>query len=422
MRNALEITDCMSRDPQQKAQVPAEAPGEIRLARSARNLGASGLREVMNLASRPGVLSFAVGLPATELFPREALAEATERAMRTNPAALQYTLPLRELKEQIVEIMALRGVRCRPEQVFLTAGAQQAIDLLIHLLLDHGGQVMIEDTIYDGIRQAVRRFEPRLLAIPTHGTTGIDVDAVAAALAGEAHPAFLYLIPEGHNPLGVSLPPWSRERLIELAREYRFPLIEDDAYGLLGAKESTPPALRAVEEDWVLYVGSFSKILAPGLRAGWTVVPESLIPRLSTLKHASDIDAPSLGHHAVAAYLATGQLPAHLETLRTEYSLRRDAMLEALARHMPFGVRWNRPAGGFYIWVELPRALDATAVLRVAAESEQVAFTPGEAFAAAEGAPLRHCLRLSFGNCSPERIEEGVRRLGRVLGPLVAES
>jgi 2-aminoadipate transaminase len=422
MRNVLETTDCISLNPQPKTRAPEAVPGEIRLARSARNLGTSGLREVMDLASRPGVLSFAVGLPATELFPREALAEATERAMRSNPAALQYTLPLRELKEQIVEIMALRGVRCRPEQVFLTAGAQQAVDLLTHLLLDPGGQVMVEDTIYDGIRQAVRRFEPRLLAIPTHGSTGIDVDAVAAALAGGARPAFLYLIPEGHNPLGVSLPPWSRERLIELAREYRFPLIEDDAYGLLGAKESTPAALRALDEDWVLYVGSFSKILAPGLRAGWAVVPESLIPRLSMLKHASDIDAPSLGHHAVAAYLASGQLPAHLETLRAEYRRRRDVMMEALASHMPSGVRWNRPAGGFYIWVELPRSLDATAVLRIAAESEQVAFTPGVAFAATEGVPLRHCLRLSFGNCSPERIEEGVRRLGRVLGPLVAGS
>lgn len=400
-------------------QEPGDASRQIRLARSARSLDASGLREVMDLASRPGVLSFAVGLPATELFPREALAEATERAMRTNPTALQYTLPLRDLKERVVEIMALRGVRCRPEQVFLTAGAQQAMDLLTHLLLDHGDQVMVEDTIYDGIRQAVRRFEPRLLAIPTHGTTGIDVEAVAASLAGGARPAFLYLIPEGHNPLGVSLPAASRERLLELAREYRFPLIEDDAYGLLGASSATLPALRALDEDWVLYVGSFSKILAPGLRAGWIVVPEQLIPRLSTLKHASDIDAPSLGHHAVAAYLASGQLPSHLETLRIEYRRRREAMLAALASHMPPGVRWNRPEGGFYIWVELPRSLDATAVLRVAAESEQVAFTPGVAFAAAESAPLRHCLRLSFGNCSPERIEEGIRRLGRVLEPLI---
>jgi 2-aminoadipate transaminase len=150
------------------------------------------------------------------------------------------------------------------------------------------------------------------------------------------------------------------------------------------------------------------------------VVPEPLMPRLSMLKHASDIDAPSLGHRAMAAYLASGRLPEHLETLRNEYRCRRDVMVASLEAHMPPGVRWNRPAGGFYLWVELPRSLDATAVLRAAVEAERVAFTPGEAFAAAEATSLRHCLRLSFGNCSAEQIEDGIRRLGRVVSGLVA--
>jgi 2-aminoadipate transaminase len=397
---------------------------ELRMARASQGLGLSGLREVMELASRPGVLSFSVGLPAADLFPREALAEAAARAMLEDPAALQYTLPLRGLKERIVEIMALRGVRCRPEQVFLTTGAQQAIDLLAHLLLDPGGQVMMEDTIYDGIRLVVRRFEPRLLTVPTDAETGIDVDAVAAALAGGARPAFLYLIPEGHNPLGTSLPAESRHRLVELAREHRVPLIEDDAYGFLNAGASAPPALRALDEDWIFYVGSFSKILAPALRAGWAVVPDALVPRLSMLKHAADIDAPSLGHRAVAAYLASGRLPEHLQTLRTEYRARRETILAALEAHMPPAVRWNRPTGGFYVWVELPPSLDATAVLRAAVESERVAFTPGVAFAATGDGDthLRHCLRLSFGNCSVEQIEDGIRRLGRVVSDLLVKA
>jgi len=386
---------------------------ELRLSRAARGMGSSALREVMELASRPGVLSFAVGLPAGELFPREALAEDTARALLADPASLQYTLPLAELKQQIVGLMAGRGVRCRPEQVFLTTGATQAVDLLAHLLLDPGGEVLLEETVYDGIRLAVCRFAPRILTVPSSADRGIDVDAVAAVLAGGARPAFLYLIPESHNPLGVSLPPESRRRLVELARRYGVPLLEDDTYGLLG--EGSQPALRSLDEDWVLYVGSFSKILAPALRTGWAVVPEALIPRLSMLKHAADVDTSALGHRAVAAFLAAGRLSDHLETLRREYRRRRTAMLAALAAHMPPGVRWNRPSSGFYVWIELPRSIDATALLRAAVETEQVAFAPGEAFAASDAAGIRHCLRLSFGNCPPERIEEGIRRLGRVI-------
>jgi 2-aminoadipate transaminase len=388
---------------------------EPRLSRAARGMGSSGLREVMELASRPGVLSFAVGLPATDLFPRAALAEATARVLRTEPAALQYCLPLRELKEQVVGLMALRGVRCRPEQILLTSGAQQAMDLLAHLLLDPGGQVAVEEAIYDGFRLAVRRFEPRLLTVPTDLDEGIDVDAVADLFASSARPAFLYLIPEGHNPLGVSLPLASRQRLVELARDHQVPLLEDDTYGLLGDPARTLPALRALDADWVFYIGSFSKILAPALRAGWMVVPESLIPRLSMLKHAADVDTTSIGQRAVAAFLAAGHLPGHLERLRSEYRQRRDSMLAALEMYMPHGTRWNRPDAGFYLWVELPRSLDATALLRAAVETEQLAFAPGEIFAAKDGNSLRHCLRLSFGNCPRERIGDGVRRLGRVI-------
>lgn len=391
---------------------------ELRLARGARSMGSSGLREVMDLASRPGVLSFAVGLPAADLFPREALAEASSRILLTEPAALQYTLPLHRLKEEIVGIMALRGVRCRPGQVFLTSGAQQAMDLLTHLLLDPGGQVALEETTYDGIRIAVRRFEPHILSVPSNGATGIDVDAFAALLAGGARPAFLYLMPESHNPLGVSLSQEARGRLAALARSHCVPLLEDDTYGFLGDGPALP-ALAALDVEWIFYIGSFAKILAPALRVGWIVVPEELIPRLSMLKHASDVDTASVSHRTVEAFLAAGRLPGHLERLRHEYRRRRETMLAALAAEMPPGVRWSRPSGGLYIWVELPRSLDATAVLRTAVETEQVAFAPGEAFAATEASKIRHCLRLSFGNCPPERIEEGIRRLGRVVARLV---
>ncbi len=389
---------------------------EPRLSRAASSMGSSRLREIMALASRPGVLSFAIGLPAEELFPRAALAEAMAGVLAAGPRALQYALPLQGLKEQIVGLMALRGVRCRPEQVFITSGAQQAMDLLAHLLLDPGAQVLLEETTYDGIRIAVRRFEPRVLTVSTHPESGIDVEAVASLLAGGARPAFLYLIPEGHNPLGVSLPLEARERLAELARSHRLPLLEDDTYGFL-APGGALPALRAFEEDWVYYIGSFAKTLAPSLRAGWMVVPEALVPRLSMLKHAADVDTASLSHHAIAAFLAAGRLPGHLDGLRREYGRRCNAMLDALQAHMPPGVRWNRPDGGLFLWVELPRTVDATALLRHAVEAEAVAFAPGEAFAATDAvAPVQqHCLRLSFASCPPERIDEGIARLSRAL-------
>ncbi len=247
------------------------------------------------------------------------------------------------------------------------------------------------------------------------------MDSVEATLEGGACPAFLYLIPEGHNPLGVSLPLASRRRLVELARRHRVPLIEDDTYGLL-AGGAPLPALRSLDEEWVYYVGSFSKILAPALRVGWAVVPESLIPRLSMLKHASDVDTSTLSHRAVAAFLASGGLPGHLQSLRQEYRRRRDAMLASLEAHMPPAARWNRPSGGLYIWVELPPAVDATALLRIAVEEEQVAFAPGEAFAAGDATGIRHCLRLSFGSSSPERIDEGIRRLGRAVSRFIPEA
>jgi 2-aminoadipate transaminase len=294
------------------------------------------------------------------------------------------------------------------------------MDLLTHLLLDSGGQVALEETTYDGIRLAVGRFEPQILTVPSNGATGIDVDAFAALLAGGARPAFLYLMPESHNPLGVSLSPEARRRLAALARNHRVPLLEDDTYGLLGDGPALP-ALRALDEEWIFYIGSFAKILAPALRAGWAVVPEALIPRLSMLKHASDVDTASVAHRTIEAFLAAGKLPGHLERLRHEYRRRRHAMLAALEAEMPPGVRWNRPSGGLYVWVELPRPLDATALLRTAVETEQVAFAPGEAFAATAASDIRHCLRLSFGNCPPERIEEGIRRLGRVISRFVPE-
>jgi 2-aminoadipate transaminase len=379
------------------------------------------LREVMELASRPGVLSLAIGLPAAELFPREALADQAARVLREDASSLQYGLPYQPLKSGIVELMRLRGVRCTEEQIFLTSGAQQAMDLLSRLLLPPGGQVMIERAVYDGIRLATRLQKPEVLTIAADLDTGMDVDEVEARLAGGAHPAFLYAITDGHNPLGVSLSLEKRQRLAALARRYRMPILEDDAYGFLYYGETPAPPLRALDDEWVYYMGSFSKTLAPALRAGWVVAPPPLAARLSPLKHGADLDTPSLGHRVISAYLESGLLPAHLEMLRGEYRRRRDTMLAALREHFPSEVRWNHPTSGMFVWAELPPGLDAVELLRIAVKTESVAFSPGMVFHAEADDPLgARSMRLNFTSLPSDRIEEGIRRLGRALRTMSA--
>lgn len=398
----------------------AEDPAAITLAGIAPAMTQSTLRDLLGKACSPEILSFSVGLPATELFPAAAMSRAFQRVLAEDPAALQYGMPSRTLKAQIARLMHSRGVTCDETQVFLTTGAQQGMDLVARLLLDPGGTVMLEETVYDGIQMVIKPYRPEILTVPTSAAGGIDVEAVAALLAAGARPAFLYLIPEGHNPLGASLTLDQRLALVGLALSYGLPLLEDDAYGHLtydlpaDGGEALPP-LRAFDDRWVLHLGSFSKILAPGLRIGWLVVPEPLVPVLSALKHANDLDTTTLAQRALACYLDAEDLSSHVAGLRQAYRERRDALLAALARHLPAGARWNHPASGFFVWLELPRGLDAAKLLELAIDSEKVAFCPGAAFAAGGRRHAGHCLRLSFANLAPARIEEGVLRLARVI-------
>lgn len=395
---------------------------ELQLSHSVAAVAQSGLRELLGVASRQDIVSFALGLPAAELFPREALAEITARLLLAEPSSLQYGVPYRPLKTQIVELMAVRGVRCTEEQVFLTSGSQQGMDLLTRLLLDRGRQIILEWATYDGISMAVKLFEPEILTVSTDPATGIDVDEVEALLARGSRPAFLYVITDGHNPLGVSISVEGRSRLVELARRYGLPILEDDAYGFLYYGEELVPPLRALEADWVFYLGSFSKILAPSLRAGWIIVPEALIGRLSALKHGTDCDTSSLSHRIISAYLELGLFPGHLAMLRTEYRRRRNTMLSALELHFPPEVRWNHPSSGIFVWAELPPGLDATELLRIAVETESVAFCPGGTFCPGDRRRGSRCIRLSFTNCPRERIDEGIRGLGRVIRSQMARA
>ncbi|HKP74569.1 MAG TPA: PLP-dependent aminotransferase family protein [Longimicrobiaceae bacterium] len=393
----------------------APAADEIALATWARDTAPSALQTMLTLASRPGILSLALGLPAPELFPAEGLARAATRVLASDPLALQYSPPFAPLKRHVVELMRRRGVECREEQVFLTAGGQQGMSLLVRLLLDPGGTVLLERLCYTGLRQAVEPYQPRVLSVPTCLDSGIDVDAVEAHLERGERPAFLYVVTDGNNPLAVSVSADKRRRLVELAAAYGVPIVEDDAYGDFQYVDDPLPPLRALDDEWVLYVGTFSKIFAPALRAGWLVVPEWLVGRLGIVKEASDINTSTFTHRMISSFIDDGLLPAHLELLRHEYGARRDAMLQALAEHFPASARWRAPSAGVFVWVELPPGVDAGVLLREAVETESVAFLPGHAFAQPGDDFARNAVRLNFSHGSPERVREGVARLGRAL-------
>ncbi len=375
----------------------------------------SAMQQLLALADRPGIVSFALGLPDDELFPRDALAQAATSVLELERYALQYQPALTSLKRHIVHLMAQRNVSCTEEQVFLTAGAQQGMNLLAHLLLDTGGQVLTENQVYPGLQQVIAPFQPHHLIVPTDIEHGIDLNATRSLLASGMRPAFIYVMSEGHNPLGISMSSETRRGLIELARTYQVPIIEDDAYGFLYYSETPTQPLRAFDDQWVFYLGSFSKIIAPSLRVGWLIVPEDLMPKLAVIKEASDINTATFSQRIITAYLESGHLPQRLSLLRRVYRERRDAMLTALAQFFPRNARWSNPNSGMFVWVELPHGIDTSALLPIAIEQENVAYIPGQAFSVDSQAQASHCMRLNFSRTTPERITEGIARLAHAL-------
>lgn len=400
----------------------ALATENVLLAEWARGIRRSAIQEMLAIGSRPGILSFALGLPAPELFPAQECAQAAERVLIDQPDALQYSPFFQPLKKNIVRLMSERGVACTEDQVFLTAGAQQGVSLLTRLLLDRSSQVLLEEMAYPGFQQALLPFEPDLLTVSTDLETGMNVDEVERLLKGGARPRLIYAITDGHNPFGISMSRDKRARLVELAVEHRVPIIEEDPYGFLLYEKQQELPMRALNGEWVFYVGSFSKIFAPSMRVGWLIVPEALIPRLSVIKEATDIDTATFTQRVISAYLDAEHLPGHLLILRREYAARRDAMLQALEENFPAEARWTRPSNGVFIWVELPAMVNTEELLGIAVEREKVAFVPGHAFCVSHNLVGANCMRLNFSHSSPERIRDGIARLGRVIETIMERS
>jgi 2-aminoadipate transaminase len=370
------------------------------------------LQSALAVAADADVLSLAMGLPDPSLFPVSAIQEAVARVLSFSRSALQYTLPCETLKKKICSLMLDRGVDCSPDCIFLTSGAQQAISLVSTLLLSIGSSIVEEELSYPNFQCLVDSFRPQILRVPTNSTCGIDVDVVEKLLVKGVRPALIYVMATAHNPLGVTLSRDKRRRLALLAREFEVPIVEDDPYGALFYDIEPIPSLCSFDQQWIYYVGSFSKILCPSLRVGWVVAPEECIKPLSIIKEGCDLNISTFSQWIVNDFLDSENIVGHTELLRKVYRGKRDAMNAALEKHMPQNVHWEIPACGIFFWLDLPEHVNASALLSRCVSEEKVAFLPAEAFSRNKRS---NGMRLNFSHRSIDQITEGVARIGRVL-------
>jgi 2-aminoadipate transaminase len=375
----------------------------------------SAVRDLFAAASRPDMISFAGGMPEVSRVPAEAAATAAyEAVMHEGSCALQYgsSEGRPALRAEIVDLMAEIGVRLSADDIVVTAGAQQGLDLLAKTFLDPGDVVITEGPTYVGALQAFSAYEPDIVCVPMDDD-GMRVDELEAELErlGPRGAKFIYTIPNFQNPAGVTLRPDRRRRLLELAREYDIPVIEDDPYGRLRFEGGHVKPLRALDDE-VIYLGTFSKIFAPGLRLGWMTAPAPILAKVLLAKQAADLCGSAFAQVTAERYFAGTRWRRVLQGLTRTYAERRNAMLSALEEHFPPEVRWTRPEGGFFVWVELPSFIDAGALLAEAVE-HGVTFVPGSAFY--PDGRGRNCMRLAFCYAEPEAITEGIRRLAEVV-------
>lgn len=388
------------------------------MARRAERLNPSTIREILKVTERPGIISLAGGLPSADTFPVQAMAEATARVLRDTPKeALQYAASegYAPLREWVAAHVATLGLQADAAQVLITTGSQQGLDLVGKVLIDPGSRVAVESPTYLGALQAFNPYEPEYV-----GVEGDDEGPLPAGLEAARGARFVYLLPNFQNPSGRCLSGPRRAALAARLLETGVPLVEDNPYGDLWFDAPPPKPVASMLGERAVYLGSFSKVLAPGLRLGYVVAPKALYPKLLQAKQAADLHTPGFNQRVVHEVIKDGFLDRHVPTIRERYKAQRDAMRAALEAHLPPGCRWNVPVGGMFFWVELPARLDATALLPKAVDTG-MAYVPGAPFFAdADRGGHANTLRLSFVTVPPERIEQGVAALGRVLKAALA--
>lgn len=404
--------------------VAADTPWSDRFALRTQGMSSSAIRELLKLTADPEIISFGGGLPAPEVFPLDHVREAAGRIIeQQGRVALQYGptegyLPLREL---LCRHMARYGIRVTPANVLITSGSQQGLDLIGKLFINSGDRILTEQPTYLGALQAFSAYQARYLPVPIDDE-GLRIDLLEDAL--RAGPKFLYILPNFQNPGGVTLSLERRWRLVELASHYGAPIVEDDPYGQLRYEGDHLPPLVKIDAQvhgnghgrpfrgGVIYLGTLSKVLAPGLRIGWMVAPEEVMTRLVQMKQGADLHTSTFNQMVAYEVARGGFMDRHVRRIRRVYGERRQAMLKALDRHFPPGVQWTHPHGGLFLWVTLPEGFDSALLLKEALK-EKVAFVPGNAFYPCGGG--ERTMRLNFSYSKPEAIEEGIRRLGRVI-------
>jgi 2-aminoadipate transaminase len=389
----------------------------------------SAIRELLKYTEVPDLISFAGGLPAPDVFPVDELNAACDRVLREQGAtALQYSttegyLPLREM---IARHSARYGIKITPENVLITSGSQQALDLLGKIFIDPGDRILVESPTYLAAIQAWKAYGAEFITVPMD-ENGMNVDLLEEAL--RAGPKFIYVLPNFQNPTGVTLSYERRRRLLELADQYGVPIVEDDPYGQLRYEGDHLPSIVVLDSQFrddetpcyrgnVIYLSTFSKTLAPGLRLGWVVAPPEVIRKLVQAKQGADLHTATFNQMVAYEVSRGGFLDRHIHLIRKVYGERRDLMLAAMDRNFPPEVKWTHPQGGLFLWGTLPNYMDAADVLKKCIE-RKVAFVPGESFHPSGGG--KNTMRINFSNATPENIEAGIYRMGKAIGEKVAK-
>ena len=390
----------------------------IKFAKRMENIKGSAIRELLKLTAQPEIISFAGGLPAPELFPIEAMKKVCVEVLeKDGQAALQYSttegyLPLREI---ISERMKTSGIEVPADDILITAGSQQGLEFSGRVFLDEGDVVICESPSYLGALNAFKAYLPKFVEVEMD-EDGMLMDKLEEALKDNPNAKFIYVIPDFQNPSGITTSLERRKKMVELATKYNVPIVEDNPYGELRFEGERIPAIKHFDKDgMVVYLGTFSKTFAPGLRVGWVAGPPEIVQKYVLVKQGADLQCNSMTQREIVGFLEMFDLDEHIDTIIEVYGKRRDLMLETMEKEFPDNVKYTYPNGGLFTWVTLPEGVDAAEVMKKALE-EKVAFVPGESFFP-NGGNANH-FRLNY-SCMPEdKIVEGITRLGKVLKSL----
>lgn len=386
---------------------------ESRFAKRLQNMAGNVIRELLKLTQQPDIISFAGGLPSQDSFPAELLADIAQDVIRNSPTILQYgtTEGYYPLREWIADWVKDMGILAKPEDVLITSGSQQGIDLIAKALLDPGDKVVMESPTYLAAIQILKTYEASFAVV--HGdSNGISVDELDSILTREK-PKLVYLVPTFQNPTGITLSLERRKELGKMLSRHEVIVVEDDPYGRLRFSGTALPAIKSFDEsNQVAFFGSFSKIVSPGIRVGFSIAPAPVLRKMVIGKQGTDVHTSNLSQALVYEFCHRGLLAPHIASINQQYSRKLQVMRECLSM-LPADIKWTDPEGGLFLWAEFPEHINATALFE-AAVKEKVAFVPGESFFVEGG--HTNTARFNFSNASEENIREGFRRLAKVFG------